>query len=215
MTSRAHLAQQLGLSEHQVRTALDHLKSTGYVAIQTGPKYSVLTLINYAQITGIPQLNGQQTVSGRPTDDQQPATTLPSIPSEPELPSSSPAGAERTPTKQHSAVFKEYEANICKLNPIARKELAGYTDRLGEGVVSAVLDKCARLGGRSWAYTVKALAEAEKLECKTAEEYRQLCPIGGSRANGLRVDRASPSGNDWLQAASLDASLNRLKRKRA
>ena len=112
-------------------------------------------------------------------------------------------------------IFEEYEANIGRLNATARKELAGYADRLGDAVASAVLDKCARLGGHSWAYAAKALAEAEKLECRTAEEYRQLCPIGGSRSKGLRVDRTGPGGTDWLQAVPLDASLKRLKRKRA
>ena len=110
-------------------------------------------------------------------------------------------------------IFEEYEANIGRLNATARKELAGYADRLGDAVVSAVLDKCARLGGHSWAYAAKALAEAEKLECRTAEEYRQLCPIGGSRSKGLRVDRTGPGGTDWLQAVPLDASLKRLRRK--
>ena len=154
--------------------------------------------------------------SERQANGKQAATTLPSIPSEPELPSSSsPAGAEQTPTNPHSLIFEEYEANIGRLNATARKELAGYADRLGDAVVSAVLDKCARLGGHSWAYAAKALAEAEKLECRTAEEYRQLCPIGGSRSKGLRVDRTGPGGTDWLQAVPLDASLKRLKRKRA
>lgn len=214
VTSRAHLAQRLGLSEQQVRTALEHLKATGYLTIQTGPKYSILTLINYAQITGIPQLSNQLPTSNQPADNQPATTTLPSIPSEPELPSSSsPAGAEQTPTNPHSLIFEEYEANIGRLNATARKELAGYADRLGDAVVSAVLDKCARLGGHSWAYAAKALAEAEKLECRTAEEYRQLCPIGGSRSKGLRVDRTGPGGTDWLQAVPLDASLKRLRRK--
>lgn len=73
-----------------------------------------------------------------------------------------------------------------------------YADRLGSELVSAVILKCSDLGGHSWAYVRKALAEAESQGCRSAEEYRLTNPIGAGR--NKRVDRTEPSGNDWLKS---------------
>lgn len=107
--------------------------------------------------------------------------------------------------------FKE---NIGKLSANGEKELVEYIERMGADLVLAVIEKCADLGGRSWAYVRKALAEAERLGCKTSAEYNQLCPIGGSRAKGSRVDRAQPSGNGVLSPELLARSLERLRKQR-
>ena len=47
VTSIAQLAKDLKISVKSVRTALEHLKSTGEVAIKTTSKYSIITVINY------------------------------------------------------------------------------------------------------------------------------------------------------------------------
>ena len=41
------LAEELQLSQRQVRTALEHLKSTGEVTSKTTSKYSIITVVNY------------------------------------------------------------------------------------------------------------------------------------------------------------------------
>lgn len=107
--------------------------------------------------------------------------------------------------------FKE---NIGKLSANGEKELVEYIERMGADLVLAVIEKCANLGGRSWAYVRKALAEAERLGCKTSAEYNQLCPIGGSRAKGSRVDRAQPSGNGILSPELMARSRERLRKQR-
>lgn len=81
---------------------------------------------------------------------------------------------------------------------------------MGDELVLAVIGKCSDLGGSTWAYVRKALDEAESLGCKTADDYRRACPIGSGR--NLRVDRQTPSGNDWLKNAALNRSLGRLKK---
>ena len=105
-----------------------------------------------------------------------------------------------------------FRDNIGRLSKTGEKELTGYIERMGADLVYAVMDKCADLGGNSWAYVRKALVEAEKLGCKTAAEYNQLCPIGGSRAKGTRVDRAEPSGNDILSPERMAHSRERLRK---
>ena len=62
-----------------------------------------------------------------------------------------------------------------------------------------VIGRCADLGAYSWVYVRKALAEAEAQGCKSVEEYRKLHPTGSGRK--IRVDRAEPSGNDFLKNA--------------
>jgi DNA replication protein DnaD len=47
VTSVAHLSRDLKISVKSVRTALEHLKSTGEVAISTTSKYSIITIKNY------------------------------------------------------------------------------------------------------------------------------------------------------------------------
>ena len=117
----------------------------------------------------------------------------------------------RTTTKYLIDYFRE---SIGKLSSAGEKELTGYVERLGEELVLEIIKKCEDLGGHSWAYVRKALEEAERLGCKTAAEYNQLCPIGGSRAKGNRVDRAEPSGNGVLSPELLARSLERLRKQR-
>lgn len=49
VTSYPHLAKQTGLSVQQVRTALEHLKSTGELTVYPHAKFSVVIVNNYIQ----------------------------------------------------------------------------------------------------------------------------------------------------------------------
>lgn len=102
-----------------------------------------------------------------------------------------------TTTKPIEDVFRE---NIGKLGATGQKALAEYVERMGDELVLAVIGKCSDLGSSTWAYVRKALDEAESLGCKTADDYRRVCPIGSGR--NTRVDRQVPSGNDWLKNAT-------------
>ena len=104
---------------------------------------------------------------------------------------------ETTTTKSIEDVFQE---NIGKLGATGKKALAEYVERMGDELVLAVIGKCSDLGGKTWAYVRKALDEAESLGCKTASDYRRICPIGSGR--NTRVDRQAPSENDWLKNAT-------------
>ena len=52
ITNRKKLAEELGLSESQILTALDKLKSTGEIDIKSTNKFSVITLKNWAKMQG-------------------------------------------------------------------------------------------------------------------------------------------------------------------
>lgn len=113
---------------------------------------------------------------------------------------------ETTSTKPIEDVFRE---NIGKLGATGQKALAEYVERMGDELVLAVIGKCSDLGGSTWAYVRKALDEAESLGCKTADDYRRICPIGSGR--NLRVSRDTQCRTDWLKNATLDKSLRRMK----
>ena len=49
ITGRKSLAEQTGLSERQIRTALDHLKSTNEVTIRATNKFSLISVVNYGK----------------------------------------------------------------------------------------------------------------------------------------------------------------------
>ena len=191
VTSRAKLAKQLRMSEQSVRTALMHLQSTNCITSKTGPRYSVIAINNYTEIIG----STKQSTSNQPTPNQD----LSKITKKTRQSSSACATPEPTPTKATSPVVLEFEQHICKLSAQGKAQLTGYADRLGEELVLTVIGRCADLGAYSWVYVRKALAEAEAQGCKSVEEYRKLHPTGSGRK--IRVDRAEPSGNDFLKNA--------------
>ena len=47
LTSRSKLAEELGLSEQNIKTAIKHLKSTHEITCQATKKYTIVTLCNY------------------------------------------------------------------------------------------------------------------------------------------------------------------------
>lgn len=64
IAGRKRLAEELGITEHQVRVALDHLKMTNEVAIKTTNKFSIVTIVNWEKYqindSDSDQQNGQQ-----------------------------------------------------------------------------------------------------------------------------------------------------------
>ena len=78
VTGRKALANQTGLSERQIRTALEHLKTTGEVSIKSTNKYSVITIVNYGKFQDVSETATSKTpnilTSNRPATDQQPTT---------------------------------------------------------------------------------------------------------------------------------------------
>ena len=61
-TSRRRIMTDTGLSEQQVRTALNHLKATGEITVRHGANYQVITLVCYDQY--------QSVSTGKSTGDQ-------------------------------------------------------------------------------------------------------------------------------------------------
>ena len=73
-TSRAALAQQTGLSEQQIRTAIKKLISTGEITSRTTNKYTVITVSNWDLYQASNQQPNQQVTNNQPTNNQQVTT---------------------------------------------------------------------------------------------------------------------------------------------
>lgn len=87
ITSRAHIAEEIGISEQQTRTCLERLQSTGAITSHATNRYTIITICKYdsyqdkteheqpaTQPTEQPT-NNQQITSQTPTNNQQITTT--------------------------------------------------------------------------------------------------------------------------------------------
>ena len=72
---RKKLADELKLSEREVRTALNHLKTTNEIAIETTSQYSIITVNSYNEH----QQATNEMTSDRPTRDQQTTSFRPHL----------------------------------------------------------------------------------------------------------------------------------------
>jgi preprotein translocase subunit SecF len=66
ITGRITLAEETGLTESQVRTSLDKLKSTSDITIKTTNKYSVISINNWDDYQQNSQQNRQQIANKSP-----------------------------------------------------------------------------------------------------------------------------------------------------
>ena len=69
VTSRAKMAQETGLTQQNVRTAINHLISTGEVAKSSYAKFSIITVQNYEKYQSDDQVSGQQVTSKWPASN--------------------------------------------------------------------------------------------------------------------------------------------------
>lgn len=66
ITGRKRLAEELDFTERQIRTALDKLKSTGEVTIETTNKYTIITVVNWEDYQGLEKIATSKTTNKRP-----------------------------------------------------------------------------------------------------------------------------------------------------
>lgn len=70
VTSYKNLAKEVGISVQQLRTSLNHLKSTHNITNETNKQFSIITIKNYDKYQ-INQQSEQQTINTRLTNEQQ------------------------------------------------------------------------------------------------------------------------------------------------
>lgn len=71
VTSRKHLAEELGFSEQVIRTAIKKLESTGEITSKTTNKYTVITVVNWEEYQGEEKSPTNNVTNNQPTTNQQ------------------------------------------------------------------------------------------------------------------------------------------------
>lgn len=79
ITSLPQLARETGLTVRQIRTALNHLKSTGEVTDKIYPKFRVITVVSYDQFQQSDRQSDRQPTGKRQATDRQPTPDIRSI----------------------------------------------------------------------------------------------------------------------------------------
>lgn len=68
---RKKMAEELGFSEQQVRTALKKLESTGEISLFSTNRFTIVTVVNWALYQCCDDDDNQQITNNQPTDNQQ------------------------------------------------------------------------------------------------------------------------------------------------
>lgn len=68
--SYPQLSEETGLSIQSIRTAINHLKSTGELTVSKTPKFSIISMVNWGRYQGHQQGN-QQSANSQLTVNQQ------------------------------------------------------------------------------------------------------------------------------------------------
>lgn len=108
-TSRNTISSATGLTENEVRTALNHLKSTGEITSRARPKYQVITILRYSDYQDVP--TGKRT--GRAPANHRQAT------------------GKSPQSKNIRSKEGKNEKNVCVHTPPSRTEVAEYCLSLG------------------------------------------------------------------------------------
>ncbi len=75
VAGRIELAQQVGLTEQQTRTALNKLKSTNEITIKSTNNFSIISITNWKTFQGDNHQTNQRITNDQPTDNQRITTS--------------------------------------------------------------------------------------------------------------------------------------------
>ena len=212
VTSRRVLAEETGLSEMQVRTALQHLESTGYITISRTAKFSVISIKNYNEITRSNQLDNQLITSKQPADNQL-ITTAKQINKETNITSSFPLPpSQQGEAPQEQAApplppsldgletsWREFGLGR-RMGPVVQQALRAYLAAgLEEGLIVQAMREAAEHDVKATLPYIRSILDRCQAQGIRTLDAWQAAHRGGG---GKRVDRAQPSENDFLADAA-------------
>lgn len=213
VTSRRVLAEETGLSEMQVRTALQHLEATGYLTISRTAKFSVIAINNYSEITHSNQQDNQLITSKQPADNQLITTTIqgnketnitssfPLPPSQQGEAPQAPAAPPQPPPSLDGLETSWRELGLGRrMGPVVQQAMRAY---LSAGLEDALIVQAMREAAEhdvkaTLPYIRSILDRCQAQGIHTLDAWQAAHRGGG----GKRVDRAQPSGNDFLADAA-------------
>ena len=201
VTSQQKLAECTGLTRMQVRTAILNLKSTNCITISTTSKFSIITINNYMSITGRNQPDNQRITSKQPADNHN--HTIKTINTRITSSSSSPSGDSADGTMKTTTPESFWVSSGLgkRCSPVLKEALeeyraAGVEDAL---ILQAMREIAKRDVKSPYPYLRAILDKAVSAGQLTLDAWQAgRRPSGGARP---RVDRETPSGNDFLKNA--------------
>lgn len=199
------LAEETGLTIKNVRTSLEKLKTTNYLAIKATNKYSVISIENWGAITGSGKLTGNQPANNRQTNGNQLATTKPlkqinNITSSFPLPPSQQGEAQQPPPSLDGLETSWRELGLGRrMGPVVQQALRAY---LAAGLEDALIVQAMREAAEhdvkaTLPYIRSILDRCQAQGIRTLDAWQAAHRGGG----GKRVDRETPGGNDFLADA--------------
>ena len=206
------LAEETGLSIKNVRTALEKLKTTNYLAIKTTNKYSVISLNNWEMIAGRDKLTGKQLANKRQSNGNQTATTKPLKPLEPleqaapPTPSQqggapqAPAGAPPLPPSLEGLENAWLSLGLGRrMGPVVQQAMRSYLAAgLEEGLIVQAMREAAEHDVKApLPYIRSILDRCQAQGIHTLAAWQAAHRGGGAK----RVDRETSSGNNFLADA--------------
>ena len=209
------LAEETGLTIKNVRTSLEKLKTTNYLAIKATNKYSVISIENWGAITGSGKLTGNQPAINRQTNGNQLATTKPlkqinnitsSFPLPPSQQGEAPQAPAAPPPQQPPSLdgletsWRELGLGR-RMGPVVQQALRAY---LAAGLEDALIVQAMREAAEhdvkaTLPYIRSILDRCQAQGIHTLDAWQAAHRGGG----GKRVDRETPSGNDFLADAAI------------
>lgn len=207
------LAEETGLTIKNVRTSLEKLKTTNYLAIKATNKYSVISIENWGAITGSGKLTGNQPANNRQTNGNQLATTKPlkqinNITSSFPLPPSqqgeapqAPAAPPQQPPSLDGLETSWRELGLGRrMGPVVQQALRAYLAAgLEEGLIAQAMREAAEHDVKATLPYIRSILDRCQAQGIHTVAAWQAAHRGGG---GKRVDRAQPSGNDFLADAA-------------
>lgn len=204
VTGRKKMAEEIGISEQQLRTALKHLKSTNEITIDTTSKYSIISINNYDLYQADNQIANQQLTSNQPTTNQQ-LTTNEKEKEEKEI-------NIYTTTNNNQTIFDFVEENFGRpLSPIEYEEICKWsdTDLTRYAVRQAVLN-----GKYSIKYISKILYEWKKKKIRTVQEAQKNEEEWNQRKKSSpKVDSKSAVVPEWFDKTFEEEEMSEDERR--
>lgn len=212
------LADETGLTVQNIRTSIKRLKSTGYLTIKTTNKYSVLTLENWKELSGANKLSNKQPTGNQQATNKQVTTTKPLKPLEPLKPAAK-AAPEETP-EGDLPVLEQLPSNGAedqsitstpetewvrlglgkRIGPALKEILREYRAAgIQDDVIAAAMREAAEHEASAPVAYVRKILERCQAQGVTTMQYWIATHKGTGRS--LRVDRPTPSGNNFLARA--------------
>ena len=179
VTSLPNLAKQTSLSIQQVRTALEHLKSTGEITDKAYPKYRVITVVKYddyqkdnrqdnRQSTGNQQADNRQS-----TGNQQQYNNNNNVLREQGNNGFMDADAAREiQTEQNQVLDAAENAGFQHSNSVRAGIINLYAEHGKEKVLKGI-ESCVEHGATNLAYLRACMTDKPKQKKVTAQGYEQ------------------------------------------